>query len=179
MIIKENKMENNEVWKYILGYEGLYKISNKGRVKSIGYGKERILKPANNGRGYLKVDLCKNGDKKWCLVHRLVAQAFIPNPNNLPEVNHLDENKENNRVENLEFCDRKYNCNYGTTKQRMIKKLSKTVFQYSKDGEFIKEWKSVMDVERNLGYAQTNISSCCLGKYKSAYGFVWRYKQII
>ena len=167
---------NNEVWKDIEGYEGLYKISDKGRVKSIGYGKERILKPANNGRGYLLVDLCKNNEKKHFLVHRIVAQAFIPNPNNLPEVNHRDENKENNRVENLEFCDRKYNCNYGTTKQRMIKKLSKTVLQYSKDGEFIKEWKSTKDIERNLGYSHSFISACCRGKCKSAYDFVWRYK---
>ena len=166
---------NNEVWKDILGYEGLYQVSDKGRVKSIGYGKERILKPANNGRGYLLVGLCKNNEKKHFLVHRIVAQAFIPNPNNLPEVNHRDENKENNRVENLEFCDRKYNCNYGTTKQRMIKKLSKTVLQYSKDGKFIREWKSTKDIERNLGYSHSFISACCRGKYKSGYEYIWKY----
>ena len=174
---------NNEVWKDILGYEGLYKISDKGRVKSIGYGKERILKPGSC-RGYLHVSLCKNHKIKYCRIHRLVAQSFIPNPQNLPMVNHKDENPSNNNVTNLEWCDSKYNNNYGTRIQRVNEKntngkLSKPVIQYTKTGELIKEWKSTKDVERNLRYDHKNISSCCLGKYKSAYGFVWRYKQII
>ena len=172
---------NNEVWKDILGYEGLYKISDKGRVKSIGYKKERILKPGRDKYGYLLVSLCKNHKIKYCHIHRLVALTFILNPNNLPQVNHKDEDKTNNRVENLEFCDRKYNCNYGTRIQRINEKntngkLSKPVIQYTKTGEFIKKWKSTKDVERNLGYACGHISNCCNGKYKSAYGYVWRYK---
>ena len=171
---------NNEVWKDILGYEGLYQVSNLGRVKSIGYGKERILKPGSC-RGYLFVSLCKNHKIKYCRIHRLVAQSFIPNPKNLPMVNHKDENPSNNSVENLEWCDAKYNNNYGTRIQRVNEKntngkRSKPVIQYTKTGEFIKEWKSTKDVERNLRYGHSQISACCLGKYKSAYGFVWRYK---
>lgn len=168
--------ENNEVWKDILGYEGHYQVSNKGRVKSLKLGKERILKPRRDVGGYLQVYLCKNGDKKWCLVHRLVAQAFIPNSNNLPQINHKNEDKTDNIVENLEWCSAKYNNNYGTHIQRIAEKTSKPVLQYTKDGKFIQEWKSVMDVERNLGYFQSAISACCLGKLKSAYKFVWKYK---
>ena len=171
------KNENEEVWKDVSGYEGLYQVSNKGRVKSLKFGKERIMKPCNNGRGYLFILLCKNGNRKKNKVHRLVAKAFLSNLDNLPEVNHKDENKTNNCVENLEWCDSKYNINYGSHNQRSGEKRSKPVFQYSKDGEFVRKWKSTKDVERNLGYAHTNISSCCLGKRKSAYGFIWKYKN--
>ena len=172
---------NNEVWKDIEGYEGLYQVSNLGRVKSIGYKKERILKPAKVGRGYLKVNLCKNSEKKQFLVHRLICQTFIHNPYNLPEVNRRDEDKTNNRVENLEWCDRKYNNNFGTRNQRVAEKmtngkLSKTVLQFTLDGKLVGEWKSTRDIQRNLGYSQGNISSCCTGRYNSANGFVWRYK---
>ena len=172
----------NEIWKDILGYEGLYQVSDKGRVKSIVYGKEKIRKLVRNKNGYLRVGLRKNGKMKQCLVHRLVGQSFIPNPHNLPQVNHKDENKTNNCVENLEWCDRKYNLNYGTRNQRIAEKHtngkdSKPVLQYKKTGEFVKEWKSIRDVQRNLGYSQGNISSCCLGKLKWIYGFVWKYKN--
>ena len=171
---------NNEVWKDIDEYEGLYQVSNLGRVKSIGYKKERILKPGRDKDGYLFVSLCKNHKIKYCRIHRLVALTFIPNPNNLPEVNHKDEDKTNNRVKNLEWCDHKYNNNYGTRIQRINEKntngkLSKPVIQYTKTGEFIKEWRSTWDVQRNLGYGQGHISDCCRDKRKSAYGFVWKY----
>ena len=162
----------DEIWCPIKGYEGLYEVSDQGMVKSIGYGKERILKPARN-TGYLQVNLWKNGEMKTYRVHRLVAKTFIPNPNNLQEINHKDENKENNSVLNLEWCDRKYNINYGTRNQR----VSKPVIQYTKSGEFVKEWKSGIDVQRNLGYHQQYISECCNGRYKSAYGFIWRFKD--
>ena len=109
-------------------------------------------------------------------IHRLVAFTFLTNPQNLSDVNHKDENKTNNSVQNLEFCDKKYNCNFGTRNQRIAEKHSKPVLQFTKSGEFVREWKSGMDVQKNLGYTQTNISACCLGKYKSAYGFVWKYK---
>lgn len=170
-------MAEEEIWYPIKGYESLYEVSDQGRVRSLKFGKERILKPIRNTSGYLQVFLCKNGEKKTYRVHRLVAQTFIPNPHNLPEVNHKDENKENNSVHNLEWCTNKYNINYGTRTQRQAEKLSKPVLQYTKSGELVREWKSTIDVQRNLGYFQNHISSCCNGKLKSAYNFIWKFKD--
>ena len=172
---------NNEVWKDIAGYDGLYQVSNLGRVRSLKFGKVKILKLGKVRNRYIQVGLYKNRERKMCKVHRLVGQAFLLNPNNLPEINHRDEDKTNNRVENLEWCDRKYNNNFGTHNQRVAEKmtngkLSKTVLQFTLEGNFVKEWKSTRDVQRNLGYSQGNISSCCTGRYNSANGFVWRYK---
>lgn len=111
----------NEIWRNIEGYEGLYQVSNQGNVRSLNYkqtGMVQVLKPGKHTRGYLLVTLYKDGKAKGCKVHRLVAQAFLPNPDNLPQVNHKDENPSNNRVENLEFCTAKYNTNYGSRNQR-------------------------------------------------------------
>ena len=166
-----------EIWCPIKGYEGIYEVSDQGRVRSLKFGKERILKQGKPQNGYLQVDLYKNGEQKKYLVHRLVSKTFIPNPDNLPEVNHIDEDKENNTVQNLEWCDRKYNQNYGNRTQRQSEKCSKPVLQYTKSGEFVREWKSATDVERNLGYYSQNISSCCTGKRKNAHNFIWRYKD--
>lgn len=120
-----------EIWKPIANYEGLYEVSNEGNVRSLNYrhtGKVQVLKLSVNRYGYLQVNLhSKEGKQKTYKVHRLVAQAFIPNPNNLPEVNHKDENKTNNCVENLEWCDRKYNNNYGSRNEKMSKTLSKVL----------------------------------------------------
>ena len=170
-------MTEEEIWCPIKGYEGLYEVSDQGRVKSLKFGKERIMKNIRNKDGYLSVGLRKNREQKLYLVHRLVAQTFIPNPDNLPEVNHKDEDKINNKVSNLEWCDRKYNQNYGTGIQRMAEKKSKSVLQYTKSGEFVKEWKSGMDVQRNINYSRSDISLCCNGKLKSANGFVWKFKD--
>ena len=172
-------MNIDEIWCPIKGYEGLYEVSDKGRVRSLKSGKERILKPLRITCGYLQVQLWKNGKQKMYLIHRLVAQAFIPNPDNLPEVNHKDEDKENNSVKNLEWCDRKYNINYGNRNQMVSMKLSKPILQYTKSGVFVREWKSTYDVERNLGYFHNSISYCCNGKLKSAYGYVWKYKDTL
>ena len=119
-----------EKWKPIPGYEGLYEVSSYGRVKSLEkyrYNnggkqllKERILRPINNGNGYFMVRLYKNKTYKYYLIHRLVAEAFIPNPDNLPIINHRDEDKTNNVTDNLEWCDAKYNSNYGTAIERTI-----------------------------------------------------------
>lgn len=170
-----------EIWKWVPGYEGLYKVSNTGLVKSVdryiktgkSYGlhllKGEFLKEKNS-RGYLRVGL-RNGDiQKFFSIHRLVAQVFLPNPDNLPEVNHKDENKANNWVTNLEWCTNLYNIRYGTG----IKRRSKTVYQYSKDGQFIREWPSTREVERSLGYSSSCISRACL-KGLVMYGFKWSY----
>ena len=162
-----------EIWCPIKGYEGLYEVSDQGRVRSLKFGKERIMKQLITPKGYIRVGLRKNGYQKMYLVHRLVAQTFIPNPDNLTEVNHKDEDKINNKVSNLEWCDRKYNINYGTRTDR----CSKQVIQFTKDGVFVREWKSTRDVERNLGYFHNNISNCCNGKCKSAYNFIWKFKD--
>lgn len=177
-----------EQWLPIEGYEDLYQVSNLGRVKSLGNDKtrkERILKPFTNKQGYQQVSLCKDGKVKILYVHRLVAMAFIPNTNNYAEVNHIDENPSNNHISNLEWCDRKYNCNYGTRNEKVSKALSgkfgkknnrsKQIIQLTLDGEFIKNWGSMMDVERKLGYHQSSISQCCKGRYKSANGYKWKF----
>ena len=173
-----------EIYRDIKDYKGLYQVSNFGRIMSLNYGRTRkakLLKLDTTHKGYLKVGLSINGKRKFVFVHRLVAEHFIPNPDNLPEVNHIDENKENNIVENLEWCDRKYNINYGTRNEKSAKTLtngkqSKPVLQLSLDGEFIKEWESSREIHRQLGYCNSFIGKCCKGKYESAYGFRWEYK---
>lgn len=167
---------NEEIWKDIEGYEGLYKVSNLGRIKRFfKNGNEHILKPVLNKFGYLCVGLYKNGIQKWFKVHRLVAMAFLQNPDNLPQVNHLDEDKTNNCVSNLEWCTEKYNTNYGTRNQKVQQKLSKQIDQYSLDGKFLKIWPSTKQIQRDLGISNGNICECCQGKRKSAGGFIWRY----
>lgn len=163
-----------------------FMVSNMGRVKSLKLGKEKILSQWVTRRGYMSVPISdKNGYRKQYSVHRLVAQAFIPNPNNLPEVNHKDENKTNNIIwvnednsidynkSNLEWCDRKYNMNYGTTKERIGQGNSKSVIQYSKEGILIRKWDSATEAKKE--YNISHIIECCKGTYKSAGGYVWKY----
>ena len=182
------KRENNriEIWKDYKDYEGLYQASNLGRMRSLDRWvksksgsvrlcKGKILKPFTTKNGYLQVCLWKNGKVKTFYVHRLVAEAFLPNPNNLTEVNHKDENKLNNNAENLEWCDREYNCNFGTRNERDALTKSKPVLQYTMEGEFVKEWKSIRECGRN-GYDQGHVAACCQGKQKYHKGFIWKYK---
>lgn len=150
-----------EHWKDIEGYEGLYQISDLGRVKSLKYGRETLLNPYRNNKGYLGVSLHKDKIRKTPKVHRLVAQAFLPNPENLLEINHIDEDKTNNRVDNLEWCDRKYNVNYG----KRTEKCSKRVQQFTIDGHLVAEWKSIHDAARNNGFNFSHISECCNGGF--------------
>lgn len=170
-----------EIWKPILNYEGLYEVSNWGRVKSIRFGKERILKPGTNKYGYSIVILCKNGKVKSFSVHRLVAEAFIPNTHNYPCVNHKDECKTNNNVNNLEWCTYTYNNNYGTKIERISKnrdtsKYFKPILQYTLDGVFVREWKSIAEAGRN-GFNQGHITDCCRGVRKTHKGFIFKYKE--
>lgn len=152
-----------EQWRSIKNYEGLYEVSNWGRVKNTRTG--RVLKPMKNWKGYLNVILCKDGVHKTCKVHRLVAQAFLPNPNNHPQVNHINEDKTDNRVDNLEWCDGAYNVRYSQTK---------TVYQYTLDGQLVRVWPSTQECARN-GFYQNAISNCCNGKRKTHKGFRWSY----
>ena len=166
-----------EIWRDIEGYEGLYQISNKGRVKSLYKGSERILRPVIDKHGYMFVYLYNDNVRKYFKLHRLVAQAFISNPNNLNEVNYKDENKLNNCVENLEWMRHIDNCNYGTRNERITGRPSIAILQYSKSGEFIKEWPSSREVKRVLGIDNSHIIACCKGKLKSSGGFIWKYKE--
>lgn len=166
-----------EIWKDIIDYPN-YQVSNLGNVKSIKTNK--ILKPFSPVGEYLKVSLSKNGKAKQFFIHRLVATAFIPNPNNLPEVNHIKEfEKTNNKVENLEWCDHSYNQNYGTRNKRVSEKMSrikcKKVNQYDLEGNYIKTWNSIKEAEKEVG--SNHISQCTKGRFKQTKGYIWRYAE--
>ena len=158
-----------EIWRDIKGYEGKYMVSNLGRVKSLNYsntGKEGILNARDNGKGYLRVILWKDGKDKKYRINRLVAQAFIPNPDNLPEVNHKDEDKTNNRVDNLEWCSRQYNIEYSQ---------GKAVIGINKVSGLIAEFPSASEASRQTGINSRNICACLKGRQKSTGGFYWHY----
>lgn len=178
-------------WKEIEGYEGYYEVNNTGEIRSVErmiidvngkqyHRKSQVLRKQISKDGYYKVVLNKDGKSKTFLLHRLVAQAFIPNPDKLPQINHKDENRLNNNIENLEWCDPKYNCNYGTHKQKLSELFknyplySKPVLQYL-NGELIKEWESMMECERH-GFDHSAIRRCCLNEQKQHKGYNWRFK---
>ena len=176
----------SEVWRDVKGYEGLYQVSSDGRVKSLErtyidkigrerYVKERILKPVIDRYGYLLVSLYAGGKQKNHTVHRLVCEAFHENPDYKPQVNHINEIKTDNRASNLEWATARENSNFGTRNERLGKARSKPVAQYAQDGELIKVWPSTMEVERQAGFSNGNISQAANGKYKHAYGFIWKY----
>lgn len=171
-----------EIWKDIPGYEGLYQASNLGRIRSIDrlvnntvglkQMKGRILKPINGK--YLKVGLSKNGIQKPIRIHRLVALTFIQNPNNYPYVNHKDENKHNNCVDNLEWCTNLYNIYYGERNKKVSVNNSKCkIVQKDKNDNIIKIWNNIWELTHNTNYKKDNIYYCCCGKYKYAYGYKW------
>lgn len=167
----------DEIWKAIKDYEGLYEVSNYGRVRALGNGgthkTERVLVCMARRDGYTKVNLYKDGKMKTPMVHRLVAMAFIPNPDGLPQVNHIDEDKSNNCVWNLEWCTAKYNMNYGSR----IERISKRIYQYTMDGSFVRSYISINEASRRTGVCNRSISPCALGKpkHKSAGGYIWSF----
>lgn len=187
-----------EIWKDILGYEGLYQVSNLGNVRSLNYrrsGKLKLLKQGTDN-GYKRVELSKNGKKKKYWVHRLVAISFISNPNNYKEVNHKDEDKSNNNVNNLEWCTREYNINYGTAMKRSSENHkgekhpnygkkgkdssnAKAILMYDKEGNFIRRFDCIADANEHFGKDRgcSNIKMCLRGKNKIAYGFIFKYED--
>lgn len=179
-----------EIWKTIDDYPD-YMISSMGRVKGLdrkilnrwgnGYRliKGKMLKQGLNR--YLTVSLNKNGKTKTVTVHKLVAKHFIPNPNNLSEIDHINTDKTDNRVENLRWVTHRENQNNPVTKSKMKlnKSKAKPILQFSLDGEFIKRWNSCSDVVRELGYNQGSISACCCNvkSYFTAYGYKWGFEK--
>lgn len=183
-----------EEWRDIADYNGFYQVSNFGNVRNIAvysykYGRviirkrPRLLKPETTYDGYKRVVLSLYGKKKKYSVHRLVASAFINNPNKLQEVNHKDENTMNNRVENLEWCSRKYNSNYGTLPKRISERsknhpsYSKEVLQFSIDGDLLNKYPSINEASRMTGAPSEVIGRCCKKKARTSGGYKWVYAK--
>lgn len=170
-----------ETWKDIPNYEGLYQVSNLGRVKSLKRFKnnhgakqlveEKIKSVEMSNSGYLQVCLYKNGKGNLKYIHKLVANTFLENPNNYPCINHKDENKANNKLSNLEFCNYEYNNSYGMAFKNRLTPIN----QYDKNGIFLKKWESISRVEKELEISHNNIISCCKKRRKTAGGFIWEY----
>lgn len=168
-------MSRKEMWLPIQGFEDAYLVSDLGNVHSLK--RNKTLRVRKSTRGYGQVNLCRNGRMTTHRVHRLVATHFIPNPSHLPEVNHLNENKLDNRVENLEWCDRLRNVNYGCRTEKQKAKVSIPVVQFSLAGDRIAEFPSGIQAARELKLSHSSISECCRGKRKTIGGYKWRYKQ--
>lgn len=181
-----------EIWKDVKGYEGRYKVSNLGNVKSLLGRKERVLRPLNQSKGYYKVILYNKGNRENRCIHRLVAESFISNPENKIDVNHKDGNKHNNNVSNLEWNTRSENMKHAYRigiisiskkqsedfKKRImnsIKRKTKKVIQYDLNNKYIKKWNSINEAGKNLGIQPGNICSCCKGKLNKTGGYIWKY----
>ena len=193
-----------EIWRDIEGYEGLYQVSNLGNVKSLKFGPKnhpgvhsqpRTLRITKSSTGYTHVQLYKEGKSSTILVHKLVAKAFVPNPLAKPEVNHIDANRANNKVENLEWVTHKENLQYAvkignrkpprksivensisgksTARKESIKRNKKPVLQYTPDGKFVKKWNSIAEIEKFYNCNRTGIANCLSGKNKTSFNFVW------
>lgn len=166
-----------EEWRDIEDYKGFYQVSNLGRVRSLPVKNKtkrlsgKVLVKMSNNSGYELVNL----SRKIFYVHRLVAKAFIENPNDYPCVNHKDENKANNIADNLEWCTHKYNSNYGTRKERIALNESRKIVQYDLSGNKIKEWISATEAARYYGVRRWTISGCCAGRQHTSCGYKWGY----
>ena len=167
-----------EIWKDVVGYEGLYKASNLGNVYSCYVN--RVLKPGTHKDGYKFVILRKDKKKSFKTIHRLVAEAFIknPNPDKLLIVNHKDENPENNSVDNLEWCDYVYNNTYNEVHMKRAKSLSKTTYVYDCNGKLVYEFSSSREASRRLNISCGDINNCCTNRTLTYKNFVWSYKEL-
>lgn len=176
-----------EVWKPVIGFEGFYEASNLGRVRSLDREvdskagsvriiKGKVLKPVMHRNGYLQIHLCKEGKHKWFSVHRLVYAAFCGTIPSGMQVNHIDECKTNNRLENLNLMTHKENNNFGTRTERAAKAQSKPVVAFDEAGNVVLEFSSTMEAGRN-GFHQGALSLCCRGKLKHHRGYRWKYKE--
>lgn len=178
-----------EIWKDVSGYEGIYQISNFGNIKRLSYSiirsngnkqswKEKILNPTKDASGYYGIRSCTKttGKSETLRIHRLVAEAFIPNPNNLPCVNHKDGNKLNNKVDNLEYCTYSHNIKHAFNNG--LRHDTKKINQYDLNGNFIATYNSIREAERITGTRNTGINECLHNNYKSSNGFIWKYADI-
>lgn len=176
-----------EIWKDAIGFEGLYQVSNFGRARSIAHEvncnkgkrivKGKLLKAVDSGNGYAFVTFGKDGKQYNISLHRMVASVFIPNPLNLPEVNHIDRNPMNARADNLEWCDRTYNNNYDGRAYRANAKRKRIICMYGLDGKLIQKYGSLSEAADKNGINAGNISECCRGKRKTAGGFRWEQED--
>lgn len=170
-----------EIWKDIPEYEGLYQVSNMGRIKSLPRNgtikQERILKQTEDNNGYLVVGLHRNNKQKKMCVHWLVANAFIPKNIEYKVINHIDGNKHNNILNNLERCTQSHNVKEAFRIGLEVPNNEKKVLQFDRNNNFIKEWKSASEAERKLKISQANISACCRGVRKTTGNYIWRFKE--
>ena len=173
-----------EIWKDIEGYEGLYQISSLGKVKSLPKitfnakgqykTKERILKYGKNQYGYFQISLWKDGKRKNKPIHKLIATMFIPNPKKYKIINHIDGNKQNNNIQNLEWCTQKHNVKEAY-RLGLTSKRYKSVNQYDLHNNFIKTWKSIAEINKKLKIDESSIVRCCKGRQNKAGNYIWRY----
>lgn len=171
-----------EIWKDVVGFEGRYQVSNLGNVRSLNWENTHTVKLLSKNimkkSGYVYVNFhVRPASTKHCLVHRLVAEAFIPNPNNLPQVNHINEIKLDNRVENLEWCTEKYNINYGEGHKKATKGIINTVGRCVQCIDTGETFRTVISAAKAYGTRQGQISNVCIGKRKvyRAGGVRWKF----
>lgn len=181
LVVQADNMEQIiETWKPVTGYEGLYEVSNIGRVKSLNYRRTKEVRILNGGKytnGYCFVKLYKYGMSKHCSRHRLVAEAFIPNPEGKPEIDHIDNDKENNCVANLRWVTHKENAVNVITKARRFERINPTIIlQFNLDNTLVQKHRGAHDAERRTGVFRQSISLCCRGKQNTAGGYIWKYE---